>query len=173
MALKKYTDFAKSLDLVKQPKDLKPLKENIRVKESIPVVKEISKTEIKTKDEKQLPIFNGKIVKFPDNFKPSTAYKILENKNFDKEKLHYIITEQGDSSLLLVKYNQDATINLKEFSQAVIDYYCKSDVLKEKFKNIIVEGNDKYSVIKCIPNIELNGKKAIKIINDDLIKLLK
>jgi hypothetical protein len=176
MALKKYSDFAKSSDYPKKSEDFEPLKEKTKVVTSIVETKvepKVEEMKVEPKVEKQLPIFNGKVVKFPDNFKPSVAHKILENKNFSKEKLHYIITEQGDNALLVVKYNQDAPINLKEFSQAVISYYCKNDVLKEQFKHIVVEGNSCYAIIKGIPILELNGIRVIKIINDDLIKLLK
>jgi len=39
-------------------------------------------------------------------------------------------------------------------------------------ENIQIDGNDKYSWIKNIPMIEVEGKKMISKITEDLIRLL-
>jgi hypothetical protein len=39
-------------------------------------------------------------------------------------------------------------------------------------ESINVDGNDKYSMVKNIPLVTVDGRKMISIITEDLIKLL-
>jgi hypothetical protein len=116
--------------------------------------------------------FFGQVVKFPTNFQPSVAYKLLENNQISKQKLHYIITEQPNNSLLVVKYNEKANVRLKEFVSTLITHYQQNEQLKYHLKNILVEGNDTFSIIRQIPNLSFKGRPFIQIINDDLMSLL-
>ena len=63
------------------------------------------------------PIFklNGKVAKFLDNYKPSEAYSLLESNNHSKEDLHFMIIEQTDESLLVLKYNENHELKLNIF----------------------------------------------------------
>jgi hypothetical protein len=117
--------------------------------------------------------FNGKVVKFLDNFKPSLAYSILESNNYSKDDIHFMIIEQTDESLLILKYNEKHDLKLKEFIDNLISYYRRNSSLNELFSSIEVEGNDTFSIIKNIPTGYLNGNTVIKTLNDDLMKLLK
>jgi gluconate kinase len=52
------------------------------------------------------------------------------------------------------------------------NHYMKDDLMKEQIEQLIIEGEDKFSVIRNIPDVEINGKKLISILTNDLIKLL-
>ena len=84
-----------------------------------------------------------------------------------------MIIEQADESLLILKYNEKHKLKLKEFVTNLVSYYRRNPQLDKLFSEIIVEGNDTFSIIKNVPKTELNGKKVLQILNDDLINLLK
>ena len=48
----------------------------------------------------------------------------------------------------------------------------KDPKIKSLIESIYVDGNDKYSMVKNIPLVEVEGKKLITKITEDLIKLL-
>lgn len=200
MALKKFSEFNNQLSKkdLKLPEDIKksgvddPSGDTIIPKDKKVKDNKESSKEIEVKgpcpcndkktDNKPLDygvtiencIFTGKVVKFPNNFKPSESYKLLENNNISKDKLNYIISEQPNNSLVVVKYNEDAKINLKKFVSDVIDYYKKDATLNKLCSNIVLEGSDKWVIIKNIPDVKLiEDKTFINIINSDLTKLLK
>ena len=81
-----------------------------------------------------------------------------------------------DNELQMVKYDYKKGVDLSSFvndlKKYYIDKYKTNKSVVEKISNIIVDGNDKYSMIKNIPLIEVNGRKMISIITEDLIKLL-
>ena len=182
--LKKYSDF---INNSVQPKvEEKTIVKKETIKLDTPSFKkdpkkEVSKPEVKEpkvkepilKENLNFVLFNGKIAKFPTNSKASENFKLLENNNIDKNKLLYFISEQMDNSLVIVKYNQDAKIKLNEFVTSLIEYYKRNESLKNIFSKIIVEGTEQFSIIKNIPNVEIGGKKLIKVLNDDLLNLLK
>lgn len=112
-------------------------------------------------------VFNGKIVQFSSDIKPSESIKLLKNNNISEEKLHYLISKQTPDTLVVLKYNEKADKKLSEFMNTLIDYY-KNNLKSDIFDNIIVEGNESYSIIKNINNDEL-----LKSINTDIINLLK
>jgi len=119
-------------------------------------------------------IFIGKTVKFPDNYKPSQSYKLLENQSISKDKLHYIVSKQHNNSLAIIKYNESANKNLIKFVNQVIEYYKKDNSLKILMEQIVIEGSDKWAVLKNIPDQKLANKtKLIDILVNDLTKLLK
>ena len=47
-----------------------------------------------------------------------------------------------------------------------------SAVIKKLLESVYVDGNDKYSMVKNIPLVTVEGKKLITIITEDLIRLL-
>jgi hypothetical protein len=117
----------------------------------------------------------GKVAKFPKNTKASKAFNFLENVKISKKSIWYIMVEK-DQELQLVKYNHKEGVDLNKFVNELKSYYitkCKNDKsLCEAVSKISIDGNDKYSMIKGIPLIELDGKKIITKITEDLINLL-
>lgn len=143
-------------------KDLKPVKDE-------EVDNEVSET-----NEKVETI--GKVARFPRNTKASKAYNFLENVKVSKKSIWYIMVEKQDSELQMVKYNYKEGVDLNKFVNELKSYYLKkysdnSNVVS-LVENIVVDGNDKYSMVKNIPPVEVDGRKMISIITEDLIKLL-
>lgn len=119
-------------------------------------------------------LFVGKTVKFPDDFKPSSSYKLLESKKVSKEKLHYIISKQPNNSLAIIKYNEKADKNLFNFINQVLEYYKRDNTLKPLMEKIKLEGDDKWAILKNIPNEKISEQiNLIDILVNDLTKLLK
>ena len=116
--------------------------------------------------------FIGKVAKFPKNTKASNAYNFLENIKVSKKKLWYILIEKDQDGLQVIKYNNKMGFNLKDFVNELKNHYMKDEEMKNQIENLIIEGEDKFSTIKNIPDIEINGKKLITILANDLIKLL-
>lgn len=120
--------------------------------------------------------FYGKVAKLPKNTKASKGYNFLENVKVSKSSIWYIMVEKQDDQLQMVKYNYKKGVDLAKFVVDLKEYY------KTKFSNnqkvvrliesIEVDGNDKYSWVKNIPLIEVDGKKMISKITEDLIRLL-
>ena len=127
-----------------------------------------------TKNETKVETF-GKVAKFPKNVKASKAYNFLENVKVSKKSIWYIMVEK-DNELQMVKYNFKEGVDLNKFVNDLKTYYLeKNKGNKEVCESILklsVDGNDKYSMIRNIPLIEVEGKKMISKITEDLIKLL-
>lgn len=123
-------------------------------------------------DNKENVNFIGKVAKFPKNTKAKNAYLFLENIKVSKKKLWYIIIEKDQCGLQVIKYNNKLGINLNDFVNELKNFYMKDEIISEHIKSLKIEGEDKFSVIKDIPDIEINGKKLITILMNDLIKLL-
>jgi len=173
MGLKKYSEY---------------ISENKNMKTSTPEVERIPKVEEpKTSDSKKISIkkskqnqrksvkiqqkeevvsesivFNGKVVSFFGPVKPSSTISLLESKNISKEKLHFIITEQQDS-IVILKYNLETEMKLKSFTETFIKYHQNKLNI---FEGVTVEGSDTFSMIK-------NLKNNKKLLIENLIKLLK
>jgi hypothetical protein len=90
-----------------------------------------------------------------------------------KDKLHYIISNQTENTLVVLKYNEKAEIKLSEFMTTLIDYYKQNKNIKNVFDKMIVEGNEHFSIIKNIPKVKLGNKELINVLNENIIKLLK
>lgn len=120
--------------------------------------------------------FAGKVAKFPKNIKASKAYNFLENVKVSKKSIWYIMVEKQDNELQMVKYNVREGVDLTKFVNELKTYYTKKYTNEPKVQQLIesiyVDGNDKYSMVKNIPSITLDGKKMITKITEDLIKLL-
>jgi hypothetical protein len=117
----------------------------------------------------------GKVAKFPKNTKASKAYNFLENVKISKKPIWYIMVEK-DNELQMVKYNVKEGVDLNKFVNELKTYYISKSkgnkALCESISKISVDGNDKYSMVKNIPNVDIDGKKVITKITEDLIKLL-
>jgi len=116
--------------------------------------------------------FIGKVAKFPRNTKAKNAYTFLENIKVSKKKLWYILIEKEQNGLQIIKYNNNMGFNLTDFINEMKNFYLKDEVISEYIRQLTIEGEDKFSVIKNIPDVEINGKKLITILTNDLIKLL-
>ncbi len=139
-------------------KELKP-----EVKESEEEVKEKVKT-------------FGKVAKFPKNVKASKAYNFLENVKVSKKSIWYIMVERDENELQMVKYNYNEGVDLGKFVGDLKTYYLNkykgNKTICEAISKINVDGNDKYSMVRGISPVEVDGKKLITKITEDLIKLL-
>lgn len=122
--------------------------------------------------------FFGKVAKFPKNVDAKKASNFLENIRVKKSKLWYLMVEkqtsEDGSELQMLKYNMHAGVNINKFLEDMKKYYiAKYPNLNEHLSKLAVEGDNKYSKIKNIPiNVEIEGKKLITIITNDLVKLL-
>ena len=81
-----------------------------------------------------------------------------------------------DNELQLVKYNVNEGVDLAKFVAELKTYYLNTfkgnKNICEAVNKLTVDGNDKYSMVKNISPIDINGKKLITKITEDLIKLL-
>jgi hypothetical protein len=120
--------------------------------------------------------FTGKVAKFPKNVKASKAYNFLENVKVSKKSIWYLMVEKQDNELQMVKYNVKEGVDLTKFVNELKTYYTKKyqndSKVKSMIESICVDGNDKYSMVKNIPSVTLDGKKLITKITEDLIRLL-
>lgn len=121
--------------------------------------------------------FTGKVAKFPKATKAVKALQFLEHVKVNPNKLWYIIVEDQDNNLKMVKYNRSKGVNLLEYTAQLKTHYLikyKSEPgMLEELDKITVEGEDEFSIIKNIPHVLLeNGQTLISKIASDLIKLL-
>lgn len=119
--------------------------------------------------------FTGKVAKFPKNTKASKAYNFLENVKVSKKSIWYIMVEK-DNELQMVKYNYKEGVDLNKFVNELKTYYISKNKgnksICEAISKMSVDGNDKYSMIRNIPLVDIGGKKLITKVTEDLIKLL-
>lgn len=120
--------------------------------------------------------FSGKVAKFPKNVNASKAYNFLENVKVSKKSIWYLMVEKQDNELQMVKYNVNEGVDLTKFVNELKTYYTKrysnEPKIQKLIESICVDGNDKYSMVKNIPSVTLDGKKMITKITEDLIRLL-
>ena len=83
---------------------------------------------------------------------------------------------ERDNDLQMLKYNYNEGVDLNKFVVELKDYYISkyktNKSICESIAKISVDGNDKYSMIRGIAPISIEGKKLITKITEDLIKLL-
>ena len=103
----------------------------------------------------------------------------MENVKISKKSIWYLMVEKMDingESLQLVKYNYNEGVDLNKFVNELKEYYLNkykdNKSLCESINKIEADGNDRYSIIKGITPVEVDGKKLITKITEDLIKLL-
>jgi hypothetical protein len=188
VGFKKFSDIKsnKKLEEVNPSTDIKPstdlpMNPNIPSK-SEKVEKTASTKELKPVKDKEVDETNekvetiGRVARFPRNTKASKAYNFLENVKVSKKSIWYIMVEKQDSELQMVKYNYKEGVDLNKFVNELKSYYLKkysdNSNIVSLVENIVVDGNDKYSMVKNIPPVEVDGRKMISIITEDLIKLL-
>ena len=120
--------------------------------------------------------FYGKVAKFPKKVKASNAYNFLEKVKISKNSIWYILVEKQDNELQMVKYNYQKGVDLSNFVNELKNFYLskypKGSNISKLIENITVGGNDKFSVIQNIPQVEIEGRKMVSRITEDLIKLL-
>lgn len=120
--------------------------------------------------------FIGKVAKLPKGVKASKGYNFLENVKVSKSSIWYIMVEKQDNELQMVKYNYKKGVDLSKFVNDLKTYYkskySKNPQILKLVEAIEVDGNDKYSWVKNIPLVEVEGRKMISKITEDLIKLL-
>lgn len=121
----------------------------------------------------------GKIAKFPKNTKAFTALKYLEQIKINPNKIWYIIIENQENELKLVKYNRSKGVDLLEYTLDLKNFYRKKyknePSIISLIENIEVTGEQDFSVIKNIPNIMVDEDKKLVLLSkiaSDLIKLL-
>ena len=118
----------------------------------------------------------GKVAKFPKNVKASKAYNFMENVKVSKKSIWYLMIEKDENQLQLVKNNYNEGVDLNKFVNDLKGYYVNkykdNKVICEAVNKLTVDGNDKYSMVKGISPVEIDGKKLITKITEDLIKLL-
>ena len=117
----------------------------------------------------------GRVARFPKNVQASKAFNFLENVKVSKKSIWYIMVEKLDNELQMVKYNHKEGVDLNKFVNELKSYYItkyNDPKVKKLIESIYVDGNDKYAMVKNIPLVEVEGKKLITKITEDLIKLL-
>lgn len=118
----------------------------------------------------------GKVAKFPKKVKASKAYNFLENVKISKNSIWYLLVEKQDNELQMVKYNNKKGVDLGRFVTDLKQYYVKKYSADKKLCKLIesieVSGKEEFSVIKNIPQVQIEGRKLVGIITEDLIKLL-
>jgi hypothetical protein len=131
--------------------------------------------EEETKHESKVETF-GKVAKFPKNVKASKAYNFMENVKVSKKSIWYLMIEKDENELQMVKYNYNEGVDLSKFVNDLKTYYLNkykgNKSICEAVDKLEVDGNDKYSMVKGITPVEVDGKKLITNITEGLIKLL-
>lgn len=117
--------------------------------------------------------FIGKVAKFPKNVKAKSAYTFLENIKISNKKLWYVLIEKDQSGLQILKYNNSEGYDLFKFVTELKGYYMNNPLMCEYVEELKIDGEDKFSIIYNIPDVEINGVKFINILTNDLIRLLK
>jgi len=120
--------------------------------------------------------FIGKVAKLPKGVKASKGLNFMENVKIPKSSIWYLMIEKQNNELQMIKYNLTKGFDLGRFTNELKSYYIKkfqkNPKLVEKINQIEIDGDEKFSWIKNIPLIAVDGKKLISIITEDLIKLL-
>lgn len=164
----------KKVERIKSRKNIIPQEQNVDVNNDNDEFKNDIELTGDMTHESKVETF-GKVAKFPKNIKASKAYNFLENVKVSKKSIWYLMIEKQDNELQMVKYNHKEGVDLAKFVNELKSYYIKKypqENIKKIIESIKVDGNDKYSMIKNIPPVEIEGKKLITKITEDLIKLL-
>jgi hypothetical protein len=109
----------------------------------------------------QIEILEDNVIKF-ENGKIKRIYELLSGKY---SGMDYFIREKN-GNLHIVKYNEKLNLNINGFVDSLFKYYSANETLKQLSNNVIIKGNDKFSVVE---NLDTN---LIGKVVDDLSKLL-
>jgi hypothetical protein len=154
------------------PKETKKI-EKRPLKKSVP---EPQPEQVEDLNEGQKVKLYGKVAKFPKRTKASKAYNFLENVKISKNSIWYILIEKQDNELQMVKYNNKKGFDMDKFVLELKSFYLNkyksNKEVSRMIESIEVSGAKEFSAIKNIPNVEIEGKKLISKITEDLIKLL-
>jgi hypothetical protein len=154
------------------PKETKKI-EKRPLKKSVP---EPQPEQVEDLNEDQKVKLYGKVAKFPKRTKASKAYNFLENVKISKNSIWYILIEKQDNELQMVKYNNKKGFDMDKFVLELKSFYLNkyksNKEVSRMIESIEVSGAKEFSAIKNIPNVEIEGKKLISKITEDLIKLL-
>ena len=162
-------DESKKIEKPMSRKNVQPKEQDINLS--------TGENEFESEDESNEKVTTyGKVAKFPKNIKASKAYNFMENVKVSKKSIWYIMVEKDENQLQLVKYNYNEGVDLNKFVNDLKGYYVNkykdNKVICEAVNKLTVDGNDKYSMVKGISPVEIDGKKLITKITEDLIKLL-
>jgi len=126
------------------------------------------------KEKEQFVKLHGKVATFPKDTKAQKAYNFLENIKVSKKKLWYILIEKEDNTeLQCIKYNNKMGVDLRQFVEQIKEYYKQDAELFEYISKLTIEGNDKFSIIRNIPDVKIkDDKKLIAFLTENLIQLL-
>ena len=153
-----------------------PEDSSLEIKDRVLGDDNVDEIEVKEVKENKKVEFIGKVAKLPKGVKAANGYNFLESIKISKSSIWYLMVERQDNELQMVKYNHKQGVDLNKFITGLKKYYsdkyANNPKILEKISNIIVDGNDKFSIIKNIPTLELEGKKMISRITEDLIRLL-
>ena len=118
----------------------------------------------------------GKVAEFPDGTKASDAYTFMENIKVSKNKIWYIVVKKQDDTLQMVKYNRFQGEDLAKLVEGLKAYYISGNDFdqqeKQLIKNMLVTGENEFSVIKNIPKLITHGEALVSKITKDIISLL-
>ena len=161
------------------PEESKKIEKTVSRKNIQPEEQDVNQNEFDSEKKNEKVETFGKVAKFPKNVKVSKAYNFMENVKISKKSIWYLMVEKIDingESLQLVKYNYNEGVDLNKFVNDLKGYYLNkyrdNKSICEAINKIEADGNDKYSIIKGISPIEIDGRKLITKITEDLIKLL-
>lgn len=118
----------------------------------------------------------GRVFKFPKNTNTKKAIGFLESVKIPKKSIWYIMVEKQENQLQMIKYSDNGGVELNRFIAELKEYYINkyndNSKIKSMIENIEIGGDTNYSLIRNIPLVEVDGKKMITKITEDLIKLL-
>lgn len=123
----------------------------------------------------------GKVAILPKGTKASKGLNFMENVKIPKSSIWYLMIEKQNfgkdkNELQMIKYNLTKGFDLGKFTNELKSYYIKKYSKNPKIVKLIeaieIDGDEKFSWIKNIPLVTLDGKKLVSIITEDLIKLL-
>jgi len=159
-----------------QPQDLNPEDDQDYEEDDDKEDEDDDSDDEEEKDIKENVNFYGKVAKLPKGTKASKGYNFLENVKVSKASIWYILVEKQDNELQMVKYNHKKGVDLSKFVSDLKTFYVSKYKDNQEVCKLIeaikVDGNDKYSKICNIPLVEVEGKKVVTKITEDLIKLL-
>jgi hypothetical protein len=163
-------DAGKKVEKMPSRKGIIPKEQNVDLGSDLP--------EVEGEEKNEKVQFIGKVAKFPKKTKASNALNFLENVKISKSSIWYLLVEKQDNELQMVKYNNKAGVDMDKFVLELKGFYIKqwankNPKLAKLIESIEVGGKKDFSVIRNIPNVEVEkGKKLITKITEDLIKLL-